>query len=183
MTSALASLLPILACPVCHSRIELHGERVRCLACDKTYSVEGGIPRLFHPDSIFAPELTVPALAAEARPGWARRWLSSSMPGMTTWIDETIFDFLNQSSKDARILNLGSGDGLFDDRIDPAVAMINLDVRATPLTHLLAERYIRLPFQDDSLDAVFSNAVLEHVARPWIVAQEIRAFLSRGDGC
>jgi ubiquinone/menaquinone biosynthesis C-methylase UbiE len=37
-----------------------------------------------------------------------------------------------------------------------------------------------LPFADDSLDAVYSNAVLEHVQRPWRVADEIHRVLRPG---
>lgn len=175
--TGLDRLMPILACPVCRARLEAGDAQLTCSACGRSYAVRDGVPRLFHPGSLFATLSS--ASCSDAAPGWLRTQLSGWAPQMTTWVDETIFRMLNESPKDALILNLGSGEGLFDDRIDPGLSMINFDVRAVPRANVLGDGHF-LPFQDESLDAVFSNAVLEHVARPWIVAEEIRRVLKPG---
>jgi len=38
------SLLDILACPACKTRVELVGERLVCVRCGRRYRVEEGIP-------------------------------------------------------------------------------------------------------------------------------------------
>jgi ubiquinone/menaquinone biosynthesis C-methylase UbiE len=57
--------------------------------------------------------------------------------------------------------------------------MINLDIALSERADLVADGH-HLPFADASFDAVFSNAVLEHVERPWIVAEEIWRVLRPG---
>jgi SAM-dependent methyltransferase/uncharacterized protein YbaR (Trm112 family) len=172
---SMGRLLSALACPVCHGRLELDGTALRCTVCDGRYAIESGIPRLFHPNSVFAGSI----VSGGQRPaGRVRRWLDWS-PKMTTWVDETVFKLLNESPDEALVLNLGSGHGLFDGRVSSRLAMINLDVQLGSRADLLADGHY-LPFRDESLDAVFSNAVLEHVARPWIVCDEIRRVIRPG---
>jgi SAM-dependent methyltransferase len=78
-----------------------------------------------------------------------------------------------------RILNLGSGVGLFDDELASHLHLINLDVAIRGRVDVLADAHA-LPFPDESLDGVYSNAVLEHVQRPWRVAEEIYRVLRPG---
>ena len=79
-----------------------------------------------------------------------------------------------------KILNLGSGVGLFDQYLGAHLNLINLDVLPTNKNlDMMADAH-SLPFADESLDAVYSNAVLEHVQRPWRVAEEIHRVLRPG---
>jgi len=57
--------------------------------------------------------------------------------------------------------------------------VINLEVIAYPGTDIQAVNE-RLPFQDETFDAVFSFAVLEHVKDPFRSAQEISRVLKKG---
>ena len=85
---------------------------------------------------------------------------------LTTWIDTTLFEHLNRCSGTMKILNLGSGVGLFDGYLSPHLRMIKMDLRTAPDIDLVADGHA-LPFATDSLDAVFSNAVFH-----WIVDHE-----------
>jgi SAM-dependent methyltransferase len=82
-------------------------------------------------------------------------------------------DFLNPSKKGAFILNLGSGSTFYGSHV------INLDIVQRPHVSVIGDAH-RLPFQSDSLDAVFCQAVLEHVPQPSIVVAEIRRVLKPG---
>ena len=98
---------------------------------------------------------------------------------MTTWIDKTLFRSLEQMTPEMQVLNLGAGRGTFDKYIPAGLRLINLDVSLTERSDVVADGHF-LPFRDSSLDAVFSNAVLEHVERPWAVADEIWRVLKPG---
>jgi len=39
-----ASLLEILACPKCKTKVELTGDRLVCIRCGRRYRIEDGIP-------------------------------------------------------------------------------------------------------------------------------------------
>jgi len=47
-------LLAIMACPVCRSGLDDHGETLRCLGCGLQYPIRDGIP-------VMLPEAAIPA--------------------------------------------------------------------------------------------------------------------------
>jgi len=57
--------------------------------------------------------------------------------------------------------------------------VVNLEIAPYPSTDVLADAE-RLPFRDGCFDAVVTLAVLEHVRRPWQVAQELVRVLKPG---
>jgi SAM-dependent methyltransferase len=80
-----------------------------------------------------------------------------------------IESFLNPKNG-TRILNLGSGSTFYGSHV------INLDICRRPHVDIIGDAH-RLPFLADSVDAVFCQAVLEHIPRPVIVVDEIRRVL------
>lgn len=97
-------------------------------------------------------------------------------PPKVCWIDKSIFEYVNRF-KGKTVLNLGAGSGIFDDLIQ--IETINLDIKTNPSIHVVADAH-KLPFKDNSIYCVFSNAVLEHVQFPWVVSKEIHRVLKRG---
>lgn len=83
---------------------------------------------------------------------------------------------------DARLLVIGGGtvgsgaDALY--RQDK-VRIVGTDVFASSITSLIADGH-RLPFKHESFDAVWVQAVLEHVLEPQKVADEIHRVLKPG---
>jgi SAM-dependent methyltransferase len=91
------------------------------------------------------------------------------------WLDKSIFQAVNQfADGHSRVLNLGSGRGLFDENLK--VRAINLDYDLSTYVHVVGDAH-NLPLKDRSMDCVFSNAALEHVRSPWIVVAEIKRVL------
>lgn len=91
-----------------------------------------------------------------------------------------LFEWMNSNYAGKRILNLGSGVGRFDSYLTDEIEMINLDIDASkPHLDIIADAH-SLPFKNDSFDIVYSIAVLEHVRKPWIVADEITRILKPG---
>lgn len=96
---------------------------------------------------------------------------------------ETFIALLKSASARPLILVVGGGVvGLGADRIyaDPAVDLIGTDVYASATTDLLCDAH-KLPFDDDTFDGVWIQAVLEHVLDPAVVVGEVRRVL-KADG-
>jgi SAM-dependent methyltransferase len=72
-----------------------------------------------------------------------------------------LFDWTNQNGPGKRVLNLGSGIGQFDHYLSKEVRAINLDISTS----------------QKNLQVI---AVLKHVRRPWVVADEIFRVLRPG---
>lgn len=78
----------------------------------------------------------------------------------------------------ARILIVGAGDVRFE--AADGANIVYTDVALAPDTHLIADAH-DIPFADQSFDAVFAVAVLEHVADPYrCVAEFQRVLVPRG---
>ncbi len=91
-----------------------------------------------------------------------------------------LFDWMNQNAPGKIVLNLGSGIGQFDHYLSKEIKLINLDI--VPLkknVHVIGDAHF-LPFKNESFDIIYSIAVLEHVKKPWIVADEIFRVLHPG---
>ena len=77
---------------------------------------------------------------------------------------------LHQLHPEANVLDLGAGNR----RRAPNI--INLEIEATREVDIIADGHL-LPFKDNTFDAVISEAVLEHVQSPNLVASEIYRVL------
>lgn len=101
-------------------------------------------------------------------------------PRFTRFRNLKIFDWMNQNAPGKIVVNLGSGTATFDQYLSEKVKAINLDIESSkPHLHVVADAHF-LPFKDGSVDIVYSIAVLEHVKRPWVVAEEIHRVLCPG---
>lgn len=91
-----------------------------------------------------------------------------------------LFSWVNKNALGKLVLNLGSGVGSFDHNLQPGIKTINLDISPSkPNLDLVADAHF-LPLRSQSVDIVYSIAVLEHVKKPWIVADEIHRVLRAG---
>jgi len=174
----------LLVCPICRGQLCFTDLKAICRRCGQDYPVRGEVPVLIAPDSPFHSPPPPRTARGEGRilPPSVRRLLISYVnfnPPLTIWLDRSLFRHLNQCTPGLRILNLGSGVGLFDHILAPHLQPINLDVQTQGRVDVLADAHA-LPFPDESLDGIFSNAVLEHVQRPWRVAEEIHRVLRPG---
>jgi SAM-dependent methyltransferase len=106
------------------------------------------------------------------------RALPSRRP-MTIWLDRSMFELMTRLPSGSTVLNVGSGIGAFDRYIPRGLKLINLDIEPSARTQVVADAH-SIPFPDDSIDAIFSNAVLEHVRKPWVVADEMWRVLKPG---
>jgi ubiquinone/menaquinone biosynthesis C-methylase UbiE len=101
-------------------------------------------------------------------------------PKYTRLRNQKLFEWMNQNAPGKRVLNLGSGIGQFDHYLSKGVKAINVDNSPSIRNlHVIADAHF-LPFKGDCFDIVYSIAVLEHVQKPWVVADEICRVLRQG---
>lgn len=111
-----------------------------------------------------------------------KKRISSELPqpNFTRLRNLKVFTWLNKNARGNLVLNLGSGVGNFDHYLQPGLKTINLDISPSkPNLDVIADAHY-LPFKSQSVDIVYSIAVLEHVKKPWIVADEIHRILRVG---
>lgn len=155
--SRLDSLLPLLACPRCGSRLNLHESRVVCGGCGTAYPLRNGVPVL------------LPATMQEAGTGEASVDDPVSRHPYSLESLKIIEDH-----RDEWVLDLGAGGKL--QRWDNVV---QIDIFRYPMTDVVGSAD-RLPFRDNSFGAVVSQAVFEHLQYPQAAVEEIRRVLKPG---
>lgn len=90
------------------------------------------------------------------------------------------------SLEGATLLDVGGGPGYFADAFTRAGATyFSIDVDSDLADESGRSRRVvgtgaQLPFRDDAFDVVYSSNVLEHVAEPWTVAEEMLRVLRPG---
>ncbi len=87
--------------------------------------------------------------------------------------------------RDATLLDVGGGPGYFASAFrDLGARYVGMDLDAptdiTPDTYALRGSAEALPFATGSIDIAYSSNVLEHVARPWAMADEMVRVLRPG---
>lgn len=92
--------------------------------------------------------------------------------------------FAQLAPKDARILDVGCGDGLLSAALRskrPDLTLRGIDVLPRERTHIPVEMFdgARIPFADDSFDAVLFSDVLHHTDDPTVLLREARRVARR----
>ena len=173
-------------CPCCHtSALVSKKEFLNCPVCDKDYPIVGEVPILINDkNSVFA---IADYLSSDSYVGASYGSKSEKASGLRLLyrrfahsISETGIkrnhldaeDAINklclESTKRPKILVIGSGDARYSDSAD----FVYSDVSITKGVTLIADAH-DLPFPDGAFDLVVAVAVLEHVANPQRVVEEI----------
>jgi SAM-dependent methyltransferase len=101
-------------------------------------------------------------------------------PKYTRLRNQKLFEWINQNAPGKKVLNLGSGIGQFDHHLSKEIKLINLDiVFLNKNLDVIGDAHF-MPFKNECFDIIYSIAVLEHVKKPWIVADEIFRVLHSG---
>ena len=101
-------------------------------------------------------------------------------PKFTRFTDLSLFEWMNQNAVGKKVLNLGSGVGNFDHYLSQDLEMLNIDIdQSMANVSVVADAHF-LPFRSGCFAVVYSIAMLEHVEKPWLVAEEITRVLQSG---
>ena len=127
-----------------------------CNTCGQNYPIINGVPVIF-------PDGRVPEIQHEA-----------DLPTRSTY-DPWVYRIILQSLLDNQVvLDIGSGNMTLD---DPCI--IRMDVMLSPYVDIVADAHA-LPFLPESIDYIFSLAVYEHLANPFLAAQSMYEVLKDG---
>jgi SAM-dependent methyltransferase len=147
-----------LRCPHCASpALHMRGNFLACDGCATAFPQDTGALNLL------SPEL------------YAQCSLQNSSRVSTSHYDDQGYEIVRDvAARGGRILDCGAGL-----RCEPEETVINLEIVDFPLCDVLGVGQ-SLPFADGVFDAVFSFAVLEHVADPFRCAAEMIRVLKPG---
>jgi SAM-dependent methyltransferase len=185
----LDELLADLICPRCRASVAEGPSEFRCTSCGETYRVVEGRPILvdFSDSILVAGDLegrSATSAIDRGKGGIKRRLVRSLLP--TNPVAATnaarFVKLARERSERPKVLIIGGGskgEGTEELYSDPALRLIAFDIYASDLTQLVADAH-RAPLADASVDAVWIQAVLEHVLDPWRVAAEIHRVLAPG---
>lgn len=172
-----ARIAPHFSCPTCHMPMRERAGRLECSGGHAFKSSPAGLPILAEAVSFEHDEdLHLSGI----------NWLKSffkQFPGVYYFIWHLFCPVLMVQNGPKRLLNYTSAKGLVadigsgPDRISEE--FINVDIFPFPGVDVVASAE-RLPFMDGTFDGVSSESVLEHVANPRAMAQEMMRVVKSG---
>lgn len=147
-------------CPACHGTLTGAIASLSCAGCGLSYGALDGVPVLLpHVD----PASVDRRGEAEGLPTH-----NATQLGLPA-VDAAL-------GRGDQVLELGAG---VDVSRSPLILKTDAFVYAADSLDVVADAHA-LPFEDGSFDFVFSLAVFEHLARPWVAAREIARVLRPG---
>ncbi len=149
-------LFEILACPTCKVKLTRSDDFLLCNQCGMKYPIVNGVPIMLPDGKI--PEYTHSAslTVRQSYDPWVHRIILQSL------LDHQI------------VVDIGAGNMALD---DPCI--IRMDISLTPYVDLVADVHF-LPFLPESIDYIFSLAVVEHLRNPFLASQSIYNALKDG---
>lgn len=189
---ALDKLIADFACPRCRSPLAAGPDDYRCTRaeCARRYAVINGQPILVDFDESILAEAEVKAGAAGsaiergAASGLKSKVLHALLPTneVAPRNAKRLIQLALALSDRPKVLIIGGGtrgEGTEDLYAEQALQLLSFDIYGSDLTQFVADAH-QTPLIDASVDAVWIQAVLEHVLDPWRVAAEIHRVLRPG---
>ncbi|MFH1461302.1 MAG: methyltransferase domain-containing protein, partial [Patescibacteria group bacterium] len=162
-------LLDNLACINCLKELGLVGEKLVCHNCQREYPVINGQPYLLEKPGEGFKESSSDAIVNKLKVFFKKYPIIFNILYYTlgaSAVGRRPKKVIKDLGEDKIILNLGSG--IRSVRRD----VINVDFYPFAGVDIVAD-ITKLPFKDNSVDAVVCESVLEHIKDPWIIVREI----------
>lgn len=148
-------LSEILACPVCVSNLIDVGLNFKCVQCGMLFETRRGVPVFVKTGDVVHSRL------------------------LETNSTNPMADFhiaMVKEKAEGIVLNLGAGNPRMAEHLPN---LLFHELLQYPHTDVVST-YEKLPYKDESFDAVISLAVFEHLRRPWEIADEVYRVLKPG---
>lgn len=147
----------LLVCPTCTGRLDDRGERLVCAPCQTSYPVVGGVPTFLASPRDYVDRLR--------------------QTGRTNHYTPRSLEIIRQTGEaGGLVLDFGSG---FPSDHELFEHVVLQEILHLPCTDVVSTTP-RLPFPDDTFQAVVTESVFEHVADPFTAARELIRVLAPG---
>lgn len=164
-----------LNCPICRTRLNFNLDNFNCPICHRVYPVRGNLVLIneFSGDKSAKNSDGLISRLKNILKKYSKLYNFLYYAFGALLLGLTAKQAIKNLGGDKIILNLGSG----VKRIRPDV--INLDFYPFPSVDILVD-ISRLPFADNSVDAVINEFVLEHIQQPTAAVAEMKRILKPG---
>jgi len=159
----------LLRCLACKSDLSLNESYLKCNNCSKEYRLASdGTP-------IMLPKGFKMRDDMDRKPSWLAKFVpSGKYPGINIGFQQHDFvNYVYEKLDEPLILNVESGGTDFEKPV------INLDIYNGKNIDIVADGHF-LPFENESIDALFCDSILEHVDNPWKMVDEFFRVLKTG---
>ncbi len=185
-------LLGLMICPACRTKLTSYES---CGACGATFVQTHGLPSVFQSTVArtvsfqFTPQRAVMSDGFRAAFNYPLR-RGGLPPGLAPYhLDAAHLDVIDRLPRGALVLEVGCGGGQMREflrtkglryiGIDISTSRVGADLQSKGGPDLLCDAHF-LPFADQSFDLIYTSAVTEHLACPYLVAQEVFRALKPG---
>jgi ubiquinone/menaquinone biosynthesis C-methylase UbiE len=187
----LAELSSDLVCPRCGTVLMADAGRYRCTSakCGQSFDVIDDQPILVDFEQSILVQQEVEARAARSAiqrgdGGLRRRVVQTLLPmnDVAATKAKRFVELAQAMAERPKVLIVGGGskgEGTARLYEESALQLISFDIYASELTQFVADAH-QVPFADETVDAVWIQAVLEHVLDPGKVVSEIHRILKPG---
>lgn len=169
-------ILNKLHCLRCRGKLLAQESHLRCQHCGFAYPVENGIPFLIQQQGESFTSGNIDVMINRLKvlfkkyPWFFNLLLYAFGP---SYVGKSAKNAIKDLGAEKLILNVGSGIKIIRQDV------VNVDFYPFANVHLVADAS-RLPFKDNSVDAIICESTLEHVPNPWLVMVEFRRVLKTG---
>lgn len=175
-----------LVCPSCRfSEIKLTKNKFFCQECNLFYNIKEDYPVLinFALDEVIIKEDEINIIKEKSKKNILKKKIINFFYGTSKVTQENVQKFLSKLKSDnKKILVIGGaskGAGTNDLWDNKKIEITSIDIAGTENVDYIADAHY-LPFKNETFDAVWIQAVLEHVISPQKVVNEIHRTLKDG---
>ena len=186
-----AELLKIVVCPCCKAPLE---DLTRCRICRTAFIADNGTPSLIPVEASKEVSFKFSSARSVSSPQFKEAFQYPPLPeasdDLPYHLDPAHALLLSQLPEGAAVLEIGCGGGQMRHYLAKREVKyvgvdittgerVSKDLRVHGGPDLLCDAHF-LPFADEAFDFVYTSALVEHLASPYIVAQEVRRTLKPG---
>lgn len=140
-------------CPKCKKLLFEENNKLKCENCSCIYKFINGVPILLEDGNSFYNSLNESHKVSILKKIYKK--ITFSHTYKTRKSRNRIVEFLRNHQENEMIINIGAGNTNYDKKV------INIDIEIHPNIDLIADSKL-LPFKNESVDIIISQAVLEH---------------------
>lgn len=162
-----------LICLECRKKLDLDNEKLVCSSCGKVYQIIENKPHFLDNEVRILNQESSDALVSRLKVLFKKypKFFSFLYYAFgASFVGKSAKEAIKDIEHDKLIINLGSGIKRINDRV------VNIDFYPFDNVDIVSD-ISRLPFDNNSVDAVINEFVLEHVKNPEIIIGEIHRIL------